>query len=61
LRSVLGDLRHAVIGNALADETELHRLDGDLAAATDKAGLRWPDLVAAWKRKQGLARCVATS
>jgi SAM-dependent methyltransferase len=52
LRSVLGDQRQILIGAALADEAELHRLDGDLAAAAaDEARLRWPDLVATWKRK----------
>ena len=51
LRRVLSDLHAAAIGAALADEIELHRLDGDLAAADEGTGLRWPDLVAAWKRK----------
>ncbi|MBI5717457.1 MAG: class I SAM-dependent methyltransferase [Burkholderiales bacterium] len=50
LRSLLADARDTLIAVALADEIELHRLDGDLAAA-DEACLRWPDLVAAWKRK----------
>lgn len=51
LRSMLGDLHGAIIRAALADEIELHRLDGDLAATDPDTCLRWPDLVAAWKRK----------
>jgi hypothetical protein len=54
LRSLLEETHPAVIGAGLADEAQRHRLDGDLAAAAaDPVWLRWPDLVATWKRKDG--------
>lgn len=52
LRDVLTSLRPHILQHHLMDASALARLDGELhqAAATDSF-MRWPDMVATWKRR----------
>jgi SAM-dependent methyltransferase len=52
LRNVLLGMRKSLTACGLSSDFALHRLDGDLAAAAElPIYLRWPDMVATWRRK----------
>jgi SAM-dependent methyltransferase len=52
LRETLLSLRPAILRSRLADEPTLERTDRELAAAAKaQVHVRWPDMVATWKRK----------
>jgi len=52
LRETLLSLRPAILRSRLADEATLERTDRELAeAAKAQVHVRWPDMVATWKRK----------
>jgi SAM-dependent methyltransferase len=52
LRETLISLRGSILRSRLADEAKLDRTDAELSAAAEaQVHVRWPDMVATWKRK----------
>jgi len=52
LLEILASLRTVILDCQLSDVPALERLERDLVAAADaKSFIRWPDMVATWKRK----------
>ena len=54
LRAVLCGLRNAALARGCADAATLDRIDAELSATPPgRYRVRWPDLVATWKRNSG--------